>query len=35
MIEKVVAYFLDEGTNPCRAEDGAEVMRLMDQFTER
>lgn len=33
MIEKVVSYFLDEGTNPCSAEDGVEVMRLMDQFT--
>ena len=33
MIEKVVEYFLDEGPNPCSAEDGAEVMRLMDQFT--
>lgn len=33
MIKKVVEYFLDEGPNPCSAEDGAEVMRLMDQFT--
>jgi predicted dehydrogenase len=33
MIEKVVDYFLDEGPNPCSAEDGAEIMRLMDQFT--
>jgi predicted dehydrogenase len=33
MIEKVVEYFLDEGPNPCSAEDGAEVMRLIDQFT--
>jgi predicted dehydrogenase len=33
MIEKVVEYFLDAGPNPCSAEDGAEVMRLMDQFT--
>ncbi len=33
MIEKVVEYFLDEGPNPCSGEDGAEVMRLMDQFT--
>lgn len=33
MIEKVVAYFLDEGPNPCSAEDGAEIMLLMDQFT--
>lgn len=35
MIEKVVEYFLDEGPNPCSAEDGAEIMRLMDQFTEK
>jgi predicted dehydrogenase len=35
MIEKVVDYFLDEGPNPCSAEDGAEVMRLIDQFTRK
>lgn len=34
MIEKVVDYFLDEGLNPCSAEDGVEVMRLMDIFTQ-
>lgn len=33
MIEKVVAYFLDEGPNPCSAKDGAEVMHLLDSFT--
>ena len=33
MIEKVVEYFLDEAPNPCNPEDGAEIMRLMDQFT--
>ena len=33
MIEQVVAYFLDKGPNPCSGEDGAEVMRLIDQFT--
>ena len=33
MIEKVVEYFMDEGPNPCSAEDGAEIMRIMDQFT--
>jgi len=33
MIEKVVEYFLDKGPNPCSAEDGAEVMQLIDQFT--
>jgi len=33
MIEKVVEYFLDESPNPCSAEEGAEVMKLIDQFT--
>jgi predicted dehydrogenase len=33
MIEKVVKYFLDEGANPCSAEDGVEVMQLLDAFT--
>ena len=33
MIEKVVQYFLDEGPNPCPAEEGVEVMRLMEAFT--
>jgi predicted dehydrogenase len=33
MIEKVVEYFLDEGPNPCSADEGTEVMWLMDQFT--
>jgi predicted dehydrogenase len=33
MIEKVVEYFLDEAPNPCSAEEGAEVMKLIDQFT--
>ena len=35
MIEKVVAYFLDKGPNPCNGADGAEIMRLIDQFTGR
>lgn len=34
LIEKVVEYFLDEGPNPSSAEDGAEVMRLLDSFTQ-
>ncbi|MEP6596037.1 MAG: Gfo/Idh/MocA family oxidoreductase [Ginsengibacter sp.] len=34
MIEKVVEYFLDEGPNPCSGEDGANVMQLIDHFTE-
>jgi predicted dehydrogenase len=33
MIEKVVTFFLGDGPNPCSAEDGAEVMRLIDKFT--
>lgn len=35
MIEQVVQYFLGEASNPCSAEDGVEVMRLMDVFTSR
>ncbi len=33
IIEKTVEYFLGHGPNPCSAEDGAEVMRLIDCFT--
>jgi predicted dehydrogenase len=33
MIDKVVKYFLDEEPNPCRGEEGVEVMRLIDLFT--
>ncbi len=33
LIQKVVDYFLDKAPNPSSAEDGAVVMRLMDQFT--
>jgi predicted dehydrogenase len=33
MIEKVVEYFLGDAPNPCSAEEGAEVMKLIDQFT--
>lgn len=33
MIEQVVNYFLGEGPNPCSAEDGLKVMKLIDQFT--
>ena len=32
MIGKVVEYFLDEGPNPCSAEEGAKVMQLIDSF---
>ncbi len=33
MIEQVVNYFLDEAPNPCSAQEGVEVMKLIDQFT--
>lgn len=33
MIEKVVKYFLGEEDNPCTGADGAEVLRIMDLFT--
>ncbi|MEO7310561.1 MAG: Gfo/Idh/MocA family oxidoreductase [Chitinophagaceae bacterium] len=33
MIEKVTAYFLGDGGNPCPAVEGVEVMRMMDVFT--
>jgi len=32
MIEQVVNYFLDEGPNPCSAEEGVKVMKIIDQF---
>jgi predicted dehydrogenase len=35
MIQKVVDYFLDKSPNPCTAEDGVEVMWLIDTFTTR
>ncbi|MBA4140297.1 MAG: Gfo/Idh/MocA family oxidoreductase [Segetibacter sp.] len=35
MINKVVEYFLDQSPNPCSAEDGVEVMRILDVFTNR
>ncbi|MEP7377148.1 MAG: Gfo/Idh/MocA family oxidoreductase [Chitinophagaceae bacterium] len=33
MIQEVVNYFLDDGPNPCSAEDGLKVMTLIDKFT--
>lgn len=33
MIDATVKYFLDEAVNPCSAEEGAEVMRLLEAFT--
>jgi predicted dehydrogenase len=35
LIQKVVNYFLDKEPNPCSAEDGATVMRVLDEFTEK
>jgi predicted dehydrogenase len=35
MIERVVAYFLDEASNPCSGQDGVAVMKVIEQFTER
>lgn len=33
LIQKVVNYFLDKGPNPTPAEEGAIVMKLLDEFT--
>ncbi|HEV8083093.1 MAG TPA: Gfo/Idh/MocA family oxidoreductase [Chitinophagaceae bacterium] len=35
MIEKTVAYFLNESDNPCSGEDGVKVMELLDEFTQK
>ncbi len=35
MIEKVVEHFLGNGPNPCSADYGIAVMKLIDQFTNR
>ncbi|MGZ5191629.1 MAG: Gfo/Idh/MocA family protein, partial [Flavisolibacter sp.] len=35
MIEKVTQYFLGKGSNPCTADEGVEVMRLIDSFVGR
>lgn len=35
MIEATVKYFLAESPNPCSGEEGAEVMRLMQEFVAR
>jgi predicted dehydrogenase len=32
MIEATVNYFLDEGPNPCSAEEGAMIMNWIDRF---
>ncbi len=35
MIEKVTAYFLDKGDNPCSAGQAISSMKLMDSFTKK
>lgn len=35
MIESVVRYFLDEGSNPCSADAGVETMRMLERFTQK
>ena len=35
MIESVMSYFLNDGPNPCSAEEGVEVMKLIDAFTNK
>jgi predicted dehydrogenase len=35
MIEKIVEYFLDEGPNPNTGDEGAMVMKLIDDFTSK
>ncbi len=34
-IEQVVGYFLGKNGNPCPAEDGVEVLRIMDLFSKK
>ena len=33
MIEKIVAYFRGEGSNPCPIEEAVTLMKIMDAFT--
>jgi predicted dehydrogenase len=35
LIQQVVNYFLDKGPNPSSGEDAAQVMKLLDEFTEK
>jgi predicted dehydrogenase len=35
MIEKIVAYFNDEGPNPCPIEEAIVLMDIMDAFTKK
>ena len=32
MIEATVSYFLGHGPNPCTAEEGSEIMKLLEAF---
>jgi predicted dehydrogenase len=35
LIEKIVEYFLDEAPNPCSGEQGALVMKWIEEFTKK
>jgi len=35
LIEKIVEYFLDESPNPCSGEQGALVMKWIEEFTKK
>jgi predicted dehydrogenase len=35
MIEKVVNYFLGKGSNPCSAQEGVAVMKMIDALAEK
>jgi len=35
LIEKIVEYFLDEAPNPCSCEQGALVMKWIEEFTKK
>lgn len=35
MIEQTVAYFLNQGENPCSGEEALDTMELLDGFTEK
>jgi predicted dehydrogenase len=35
MIEKIVAYFKEEGPNPCTIDEAVVLMQIMDAFTQK
>jgi hypothetical protein len=35
MIAEVVQYFLGNTSNPCSGEEGAEIMRWMDEMVKQ